>query len=240
MAKSHGAKEQKRAAKKKAKRQAKRAIIIRRSSSDPTIRLQGVAKWPLVRCLIGTAIGTKGIGHALIARREPAGGLVSALLLVDVYCLGVKDAFWRTGTSAELDEFVKKMEEVDELREVEPAYFAKLILGAVEYADLYGFSPHPGFQHASKLLDGIDPASCPTEFTYGKDGRPFYIQGPNESSAEAEAIMFAMQKVGGDFMGMLPGDDNHDDEYDDELTEFDEQIDQIESADQPRALEGPR
>jgi hypothetical protein len=46
--------------------------------------------------------------------------------------------------------------------------------------------------------------------------------------------------VGGDFMGMLPGDDNHDDEYDDELTEFDEQFDQIESADQPRALEGPR
>ena len=114
MAKSHGAKAQKRAAKKKAKRQAKRAILFRRSSNDPTIRLQDVAKWPVVRCLIGSAIETEGIGHALIARREPAGGLVFALFLVDAYCLGVKDAFWRTATSAEIVEMVEKIEQVEQ------------------------------------------------------------------------------------------------------------------------------
>jgi hypothetical protein len=238
MAKSHGAKAQKRAAKKKAKRQAKRTLLIQRSSSDPTIRLHDVAKWPVVRCLVGRSTETDGIGHTLIARREPAGGLVIAIFLVDLYCLGVKDAFWRPATSAEIDDMVEKMKQSDDLREIEPACLAKLILGAVEYAAFYGFSPHPDFRHASKLLDGLDPASCPTQFQYGKDGRPFYIQGPYETHAEAMAIIRAVQNAGGHFMGMMAGDEDDDD--DDKLTDSEREFDQLDSIGEHHALDDPR
>ena len=108
MARNHGAKEQKRAAKQKARRLAKRAALTQRTSKDPTIRLQDAVKWPIVRALLGGEIWNEGIGHALVARREPSGGLVYAVFLVDVFCLGVKNAFWRTGTSSEIDEVSRK------------------------------------------------------------------------------------------------------------------------------------
>jgi hypothetical protein len=214
MAKSHGAKEQKRAAKQKARRQAKRAVLTQRASDDPTLRLQDAAKWPIVRAHLGGKIWKEGIGHALIARREPAGGLVYAVFLIDVYCLGVKSAFWRTGLSSEIDEVLKKMENFESMRDVDPACLAKVVTGAVDYASSFGFAPDPDYRHASKLLAGIDPSTCASTFTYGHEGRPFYIQGPNESPAQAEAIVRAIQMAEGHFIVAVPPDD------DDEAEEF--------------------
>ncbi len=156
---------------------------------------------------MGSEVWNEGIGHALIARRQPDGELVYAVFLVDVYCLGVKNAFWRSGTSSEIDEVLKKISMFEKPREIDPACLAKFIAGAVEYAQSFGFSPHPDYRHAAKLLDGIDPSSCASEFTYGRDGRPFYIQGPNESPAQAAAIMRAIKPADGHFLVAVPPDD---------------------------------
>ncbi len=95
MAKKHGAKQQKRIAKQKAKRLEKRSLLSRRSSKDPTIRLQAAEKWPIVQSLVGASLWDEGLGYLVIARQEPDGGISYAVFLVDVYCLGVKNAFWR-------------------------------------------------------------------------------------------------------------------------------------------------
>jgi hypothetical protein len=227
MAKSHGAKDQKRTAKQKAKRLAKRAVLTQRASTDPTIRLQDAAKWPIVRAHLGGKIWKDGIGHALIARREPAGGLVYAVFLIDVYCLGVKSAFWRTGSSSEIDEVIKKIENFEDMRDIDPACLAKAITGAVAYARSFGFSPDPDYRHAAKLLDGIDPSTCATTFTYGHDGRPLYIQGPHESPAEVEAILRVIQSAGGHFMVGGPLNDD-----DDEAEDFRSGFGPVERADE--------
>ena len=136
------------------------------------------------------------------------GGLVYAVFLIDVYCLGVKNAFWRTGTSSEIDEVLGRIAEFENMRDIDPACLAKVIAGAVAYAQSFGFSPHPDYRHASKLLDGIDPSTCATKFTFGRDGQPFYIQGPNESPAQAAAIARAIHAAGGHYMVAVPADDD--------------------------------
>ena len=102
MAKNHGARQQKRMAKQKAKRSAKRSILLRHSSKDPTIRLQRAEKWPVVQALVAAELWDEGIGYLAIARQESEGRLIFASFLVDVYCLGVKNAFWRAGTHQDL------------------------------------------------------------------------------------------------------------------------------------------
>ena len=80
------------------------------------------------------------------------------------------------------------------------------------------------------LLTGIDPNACAHEFTFGRDGQPFYIQGPNESPAQASAIMQRIQESGGHFMVLAPGVDS------DELADFeggDDEFDSIEEEDSP-------
>jgi hypothetical protein len=205
MAKHHGARQQKRIAKQKAKRASKRSMLLRRESKDPTIRLQGAGKWPVVRALVGSELWDEGIGYLLIARQESEGRLIYASFLVDVYCLGVKNAFWDAGTQKELAELIRKMDEVQEMQPITPACLAKIVLGAVEFAQSFGFRPHPDYHHAATLLDGIDPATCPHQFTFGRDGKPFYMSGPNESFAQAQAIAQRVQAAGGHFIVGIPG-----------------------------------
>jgi hypothetical protein len=207
MAKNHGAKDQKRLAKQKAKRQAKRSVLLKRASKDPTVRLQHAEKWPVAQALVGDRLWADGIGHALIARRDSEGALIFAVFLVDVLCLGVKDAFWRVGSSADIEDMVNKMARFETMGLVTSACLAKIVKGAVEFAQSLGFPPHPDYRHASMLLEGLDPSSCPSEFTFGRHGRPFYIQGPHETPAQAAAIMQRVQEAGGHFIASLSGDD---------------------------------
>jgi hypothetical protein len=207
MAKNHGAKDQKRTAKQKAKRQAKRSALFERESNDPTIRLQRAEKWPVVQSVVGDQLWKQGIGHVLIARREPVGGLVFAVFLVDVYCLGVKNAFWRAGTPSDIEDVIRKMEKFEKMLAVTPACLSKIVKGAVEYAHSFGFPPHPDYRHASMLLEGIHSPTCPSEFKFGKDGLPFYVQGPNESPAQAAAIMQRVQGTGEHYIMSLSNND---------------------------------
>jgi hypothetical protein len=207
MAKNHGAKDQKRAAKQKAKRQAKRSSHFQRTSKDPTVRLQHAGKWQVVQAVVGDKLWTEGIGHVLIARRDSEGELVFAVFLVDVYCLGVKNAFWLAGTAADIEDVITKAARFETMRPTTPACLAKIVQGAVEYAQSFGFPPHPDYRHASMLLAGIDPSTCPNEFTFGRDGRPFYVQGPHESRAQADAIMRIVRDAGGHFIINVSGHD---------------------------------
>ncbi len=100
----------------------------------------------------------------------------------------------------EFQDLIEKMEQMQTLNTITPACLAKIIQGAVAYARSFGFAPHPDYHHAAMLLDGLDPAACEQEFAFGRNGEPFYIQGPNETIAQAEAIIARIQAAGGHFM----------------------------------------
>ena len=112
----------------------------------------------------------------------------------------MKDAFWKAGSQHDFKELVEKMETNQTMRPIDPASLVKLVTGAVEFAKSYGFSPHPDYRHASRLLAGIDPLASSEEFTYGRNGKPFYVQGPFESSIEATAIIERLHAAGGHFL----------------------------------------
>ncbi len=233
MAKNHGARQQKKVAKQKAKRAAKRSSLMKRSSSDPTIRLQMADKWPVVQALVPDRLWEDGIGQLVIARREAEGQLVYGIYLVDVCCLGVKDTFWQVGSPGQFRELVERIENHSQkLHQVSPTALVKIVQGAVDYAKSFGFPAHADFRHTAMLFKGIDPSTCPDEFTFGKNGKPYYVQGPYETSSQALAIMERIKEHGGHYLiGVTEDqlnkyvltDDEFDDEFDDD--EFDDDDD---------------
>jgi hypothetical protein len=230
MVKRHGAGKQKKLAKQKARRSEKRSRLLRRDSKDPTVRLQGAEKWPVVHALVDANLWKDGLGYLTIARQESEGRLIFGVYLVDAYCLGVKNAFWSAGTPGDFKELIRKMEKTQTMIPISPACLVKIIEGAVEYAQSFGFPPHADYRHAAMLLEGIDPKACAHEFTFGRDGKPYYIQGPNESPAVASAIMQRIQDAGGHFLVQLPGVGS------DEFADFeggDDEFDSIEEEDTP-------
>ena len=65
--------------------------------------------------------------------------------------------------------------------------------GCGQLCEGLGFSPGADYKKASRVFGGITTADCDEEFVFGKDGKPFYIQGPWESPARAERILRALE-----------------------------------------------
>ena len=200
MSKRHGMREQKKLAAKNAKQEARRRQRALRQSADSTVRLKAADHWPIVSVLVPENLWSSGIGNLLIARRMPDDRLAIAAFLVDVFCLGVKNAFWKILAPREFDSLRHDIERMGKLRSVAPNYFAKLVYQAVDYAQSLGFRPHRDFQDAQLILAGIDPSQCGEEFQFGQNGRPLYIRGPSESPERARLIAHRVDELGGKYV----------------------------------------
>src|SRR3954468_19481269 len=104
------------------------------SSASLAGRVRMAAKGPIVHCLMPTNLFEAGIGTVLVARRLPSGMLGCAWFLVDVFCLGVKDIFYREVSEAELRSRLGALSETQEFVEVEPSRARRLIRDAAAYA----------------------------------------------------------------------------------------------------------
>jgi hypothetical protein len=201
----HGRREQKKLAKKKAKRTGKRGFLARRASTGIAALLHHAGEWPVVEAMVPEGLWDQGLGQLVIARQMPDGGIAFAVFLVDTYCLGVKDAFCNILSRFEYRDFVDKLERVGRLEPVSPESFAKLVTEAVAYARTFGLQPHQDYEDARLLLAGIDPSLSTERFAFGKDGKPFYIQGPHDSPAMMANIAARMKAVGGSFVQVAGG-----------------------------------
>ncbi len=193
----HGRRAQKKLAKKKAKRAGKRAHDGRREDAWMEAVLRDAGDWPIVETLVPNNLWAEGIGNLVIARRMPDGRLAVADFLVDTFCLGVKDAFCEVMSAVGYQALLAEVNRVGRMKPVAPERFARLVLDAVEYARRIGFFPHPDFNAARHLLAGIDASEWAETFEFGKDGKPFYVQGPNDSNAKAMAIAARVRAAGG-------------------------------------------
>jgi hypothetical protein len=122
-----------------------------------------------------------GLVSVLVARRHRFDKVSMCGFLTDVYCLGVKNVLGPDIT-----------DEVG-LRQFVPTYYTAyphgwqsapielaqhLVFGAVAYARGLGFEPHRDFADAAGHLGDWEG---PCAITFGKDGKPFYISGPNDN-----------------------------------------------------------
>lgn len=248
-------KRQKKLAKQRAKRKSKASAQKRTQKSGSSwlnafagLEFELAARAPLYECYAADEIfGTdQGIGQVIVSRLS--GNQVAAgIFLVDAYCLGVKNAFAFFKSREEFeDQLLASLGQATHLRRVEPAYAKKLVMNAIAYARSIGFEPYPDYKLASKVLRDIDETTCATEFTFGKDGKPFFIAGPNDSPARCKQVLDTLQRRFSPdeyryLMPLSPFDtvfmDNDDDDWEDDDEEFeddDEDVDEDEDEDDGR------
>jgi hypothetical protein len=136
-----------------------------------------------------------GSGYLVVSRFKADGRVESGFFLLDMFCLGVKDAGFHCFNSiADYQENLldRLFPDEDPVR-MTPAAARKLTEDAISYARGLGFSPGVDYKKASRVFGGITTADCDEEFIFGKDDKPFYIQGPSDSPARAERILRALE-----------------------------------------------
>lgn len=184
---------QKKLERQKAKQKAQRRELARRESRGLTARLEDASAAPVLHCCIATGLWESGIGHVLLSRLMPNGNVAFGCFLVDVYCLGVKDAFWNVVSRTGYDDFYADLAERQEMSRSRPEHARKLVEDSVRYSLDLGISPHSDY-HAAKLIFGdISTDLCLEEFVFGKDGKPFFVAGPHDRHERCQQILRTLE-----------------------------------------------
>jgi hypothetical protein len=135
------------------------------------------------------ASNLNGFAQVFITRLDRQ-KLIVCSYLVDYWCLGVKNALgpkkmdrreYETMLESTADQFDEDFSEIT----LEQAQ--SIVFGALDYATGLGFEPHPDFAQARPHL-GLRPERLiPIEF--GKDGKPYYINGPYDNADRIAATL---------------------------------------------------
>jgi hypothetical protein len=139
---------------------------------------------PLHSCLVQSGLFERGAGMVILTRKTGLRGLAAGGFLVDAYCLGVKDAFFREAEEAEFETFLDGMEEAAPFEAVDPSYARKLLRDAVAYARSLGLEPNADYAAVEPLFGDIDADACEAQFQFGYEGKPLYVPGPSESPTQ--------------------------------------------------------
>jgi hypothetical protein len=208
--------------KKLAEKKKKRTNKVKPIQTLSLRKAKPYSAYPIHECLIPDNLFTSGIGELLVSRRTPNGDIALSSFVLDVFCLGVKDAMFILVSEDGYDEIVERIESISNTRSFEKIHQScakKLLEGAVEYARNLGFSPHSDYLNARDILNNVDLNACPVKYTFGKNGKPFYINGPNESENKSKKIIDTLTKKCGEGnfdYSIMVGDENDFDDFLDE------------------------
>jgi hypothetical protein len=187
---------QRKLAKKQAKNREKHKLIARKQQDLESMagQMQASAKGEIIYCGVCESISDIGLGHVVIARQGPSRLVGLVMFLVDTGCLGVKDTVAALRGPSEVKEIIQKLERERELKPVPPELARGLVEGAVEYARLLGFPPHCDYRKASLIWGDIKPASIEGHYQFGRDGKPYYCNGPFENAARQQHILRTLER----------------------------------------------
>lgn len=162
-------------------------------------QLANVGKYPIHECLVPERLFELGIGTVIISRRLLNGDIAASFFLIDVYCLGVKFVFFGVMSEIEYQLKVAGLSGNEEHVAVDPSCARKLIEEAKAYAKQIGFDPHPDYHSGKKIFGDIEAGACSEEFTFGKDGKPYFISGPRDTLEKCKMIINTLtRKLGPD------------------------------------------
>jgi hypothetical protein len=192
---------------------------------DPEYYLQHAREYPILGCWIMEGWYEAGITPVIVAREQAPGKVIFASCMVDLTCLGIKDAYANADFS--LAKFERELPKMCAFKpeKCSPELAHEVIYGAMEYAERYGFHPHPDFtaQMADLVLDPPDAHPRLDNVAFGKDGKPFYISGPYDNEYTRQNIFNTLMRTAGegnfDYIVGLGGmpDEFDEDDFEDEL-----------------------
>jgi hypothetical protein len=150
--------------------------------------------WPISASYI-TGNFDQGMVNAVLVRRGRNGLSAFSQFLIDLYCLGVKNAASSVKPHHVVEGLLQRWD--GNLQNVPPEYVRKLVEDSIGYALSLGLPPHPDSAVAQLIFGDIDPRLCKVEFEFGQNGQPYFVAGPDDSPRRITEIMDVLSKTQG-------------------------------------------
>lgn len=200
--------------------------------SDKNFIKQKMRLLPIGRCFCSSTFELFGIGYVIVTRQHESGKISFACYLIDSYCLGVKDTFYRLRIDDyEFDDFMSSMPETVGPCTYETAH--NWVYGAVEFAEEAGIKPHSNFVYTQYFMDEDTDDIPLIEFPFGKHGVHYLVA--NNRLEASKYLPILKEHLGEDFDFIIQSDDYDDeDDYDDSYDDVDyDDYDEDESEETP-------
>jgi hypothetical protein len=158
-------------------------------------RVLRAAQAPIQRCLLSESVFDVGMGTLVLARGATPHHVTFGVFLIDVFCLGIKDAMFK---SLERDVFEKYMDAGSPMISDDPSYARKLLRDLAAWSQSIGFAPHRDFAAMERMFGEVSADASDAVFRFGRDGKPLYIPGPNDTAPLMQRRTQQLQKHLGD------------------------------------------
>jgi len=159
----------------------------------------------LYECLLTEEWQEEGAITQILVSRRSSGRIAVGVFLVDLGCLGVKNAFGSLfDTQREYRQLRGGMMANQDMIAADIDLVAKIIREAIVYAKELGFRPNRDYRDAKIVLGDADPDACDVPIPLGgKEGKPFFVAGPYD---DVDLIMAKLtRKLGTDgFHFLIP------------------------------------
>ncbi len=199
---------QKKLARRKAKDQrAKRQLIQQKQQLASLMgKMTAASSGKIVHCAIGEI--EAGMGMVLISRQAPTGQIAVAVFLLDLFCLGVKNAMGTYYAPSQYNDMYDDIRTKHMMKSARPEVARGLVEAAIEYAENLGFSPHADYRKMQPIWGDVEPQSIEGLYEFGENGKPTYVSGPMDDSVKQRRILETLtHTVGeGNFKFVLMGD----------------------------------
>jgi hypothetical protein len=158
------------------------------------------AKWPLLECLMTEDWQRRGnLVQICVARQSLYGHVAAGVVLMDLGCLGAKNAYASVFSSLRSykTELIRPLRRLQTLTPHDLDLVAKVIQEGVRYATDLGFKPNRDLPDALLVIGDTHPENVTTPIPLGgEDGRPFYFAGPHDDHVRIQRVL--NRKVGPD------------------------------------------
>ena len=173
---------------------------------------------PIHGCWVNNDWSDGQLATIVVAREHVSGNITYAVYLVDLFCLGVKNSFFRYNElRSDFDDYLKSSDEHFGIEATSYNQVHNIIYAAIEYAEGYGFKPQKEFTQTTKYMLEEDTDDIPLmEIICGdKDGKPLYFRSEFDSPEYVRQVLAQLEKTAGkgNYNYILNVDEEESEEY---------------------------
>ena len=161
-------------------------------------RVLRAAHAPIQHCLLTEAVFDHGMGTLVLARGATPHHVALSSFLIDVLCLGIKDVMFESVEREIFEMYVDATDAGSPMVSIDPSYARKLLHDLAAWSQSIGFAPHRDFAAVEQIFGDVSIDASDAVFRFGRDGKPVYIPGPNDTAPLIQRRIGQLQKYLGD------------------------------------------
>jgi hypothetical protein len=164
----------------------KQAVVQKRRTEELEASLPArvlrAAGLPIQGCFLTEALFDGGIGTLVLARGVTSDRVAFSSYLLDTFCLGIKDVTFDSVGGEYFQFYMDTMDSMSPMVSVDPSYARKLLRDLAVWSRSIGFAPHRDFTTVERTFGDMNAEASDAVFRFGRDGKPLYIPGPNDTA----------------------------------------------------------